>query len=74
MDKAARLMDACYQDKYDSEEDFAISFAEDTMTIPAYLAYYIEYEKMVRDLFINDYVSINVYHVMHVFIQPTTIL
>lgn len=67
-------MDACYQDKYDSEEDFAISFAEDTMTIPAYLDYYIEYEKMVRDLFINDYVSINVYHVMHVFIRPTTIL
>jgi antirestriction protein len=67
IDDASRLLDECYHGEYDSEEDFAISLAEDTMTIPEYLSYYIDYEKMARDLFINDYFSIEINHKSHVF-------
>jgi antirestriction protein len=57
----------CYHGEYDSEEDFAISLAEDTMTIPEHISYYIDYEKMARDLFICDYFSIEINHKTHVF-------
>ncbi|MDE2231127.1 MAG: antirestriction protein ArdA [Candidatus Omnitrophica bacterium] len=40
-----------------SEEAFAEDLAEDTMEIPQHLAFYIDYEKLARDLFINDYFS-----------------
>ena len=46
-----------YQGEWDSEEDFAENLAEDTMEIPEHLQYYIDYEKLARDLFINDYFS-----------------
>jgi antirestriction protein len=61
------LLDECYHGEYDSEEDFAISLPEDTMTIPEYLSYYIDYEKMARDLFISDYFLIGINHKTHVF-------
>lgn len=67
IDEASRLLDGCYHGEYESEEDFAISFAENTMTIPDYLSYYIDYEKMARDLFISDYFSIETSHKTHVF-------
>lgn len=67
IDDARRLLDECYHGEYDSEEDFAISFAEEIMTIPDYLSYYIDYEKMARDLFISDYFSIIINHQTHVF-------
>ena len=64
---AQRLLDECYHGEYDSEEDFAESFAQDTMSIPEHLAYYIDYEKMARDWFINDFFSIEINHKTHVF-------
>lgn len=67
IDDANRLLEEYYHGEHDSEEDFAMSFAEDTMTIPDYLSYYIDYEKMARDLFINDFFSIEVNHKIHVF-------
>ena len=67
IDDANRLLEECYHGEYDSEEDFAISLAEDTMTIPEHLSYYIDYEKMARDLFISDYFSIEINHKTHVF-------
>lgn len=67
IDAASRLLDECYHGEYESEEDFAIALAEDTMTIPEYLSYYIDYEKMARDLFISDYFSIVTNHKTHVF-------
>ncbi len=66
-DDALRLLDDCYHGEFNSEEDFAISLAEDTMTIPDHLSYYIDYEKMARDLFINDFFSIEINHKTHVF-------
>lgn len=67
MDDASRLLEECYHGEYDSEEDFAMSFAEETMTIPDHLSYYIDYEKMSRDLFINDFFSIDIDNKVHVF-------
>ena len=46
-----------YQGQWDSEEAFAENLAEETMNIPEHLQYYIDYEKLARDLFINDYFS-----------------
>ncbi|HWZ23392.1 MAG TPA: antirestriction protein ArdA [Cytophagaceae bacterium] len=46
-----------YAGEWVSEEDFAESLAEETMEIPQHLAFYIDYEKLARDLFINDYFS-----------------
>ena len=45
------------QGQWDSEEAFAENLAEETMEIPKHLAFYIDYEKLARDLFINDYFS-----------------
>jgi len=67
IDEAKRILDDCYHGEYDSEEDFAISFAEDTMTIPEHLSYYIDYQKMARDLFIGYFFSIEINHKTHVF-------
>ena len=48
-----------YAGQWDSEEDFAENLASETMEIPKYLEYYIDYEKLARDLFINDYFSVD---------------
>ena len=46
-----------YAGEWLSEEDFAEQLAEETMEIPQHLAFYIDFEKLARDLFINDYFS-----------------
>jgi antirestriction protein len=46
-----------YAGEWDSEEDFAVDLASETMEIPSHLEFYIDYEKLARDLFINDYYS-----------------
>lgn len=46
-----------YAGEWDSEEDFAEDLASETMEIPQHLSMYIDYEKLARDLFINDYYS-----------------
>ena len=46
-----------YAGEWDSEEDFAQDLASETMEIPKHLEFYIDYEKLARDLFINDYYS-----------------
>ena len=46
-----------YAGEWNSEEDFAESLASETMEIPKHLEFYIDYEKLARDLFINDYFS-----------------
>lgn len=67
IEDANRILKECYNGEYDSEEDFAMSFAEETMTIPDHLSYYIDFEKMARDLFINDFFSIEINHKVHIF-------
>ena len=46
-----------YEGEWESEQDFAENLASETMEIPKHLEYYIDYEKLARDLFINDYFS-----------------
>jgi len=67
IDDARRMLDECYQGEYKSEEDFTVSLAEEIMTIPDHLVHYIDYERMTRDWFINDYFSIEINHKAHVF-------
>ena len=67
LDQAKDLIENCYQGEFKSEEDFAMSYAEETMEIPDYLASYINYEIMARDLFIDNFMSIELNHKTHVF-------
>ena len=46
-----------YAGEWLSEEEFAEELASETMEIPEHLAFYIDYEKLARDMFINDYFS-----------------
>ncbi len=46
-----------YAGEWDSEEDFAENLSSETMEIPKHLEFYIDYEKLAYDLFINDYFS-----------------
>ena len=46
-----------YSGEWDSEVAFAEDLASETMEIPKHLEFYIDYEKLARDLFINDYFS-----------------
>lgn len=53
----AERFEEAYAGEWESEESFAENLAEETMEIPEHLAFYIDYEKLARDLFINDYFS-----------------
>jgi antirestriction protein len=66
-ENAQQLLEECYRGEFDTEVDFVQSLAEETMNIPDDLAYYIDYEKMARDWFINDFFSIEVNGKTHVF-------
>ncbi|MBF0490214.1 MAG: antirestriction protein ArdA, partial [Candidatus Omnitrophica bacterium] len=46
-----------YAGEWDSEEAFAEDLASETMEIPKHLEFYIDYERLANDLFINDYYS-----------------
>ena len=48
-----------YMGKWDSEEEYARHIAEETLDIPERLEFYMDYEKYARDLFINDYYSVD---------------
>lgn len=67
IEDARHLLSKCYRGAYESKEVFAELFAEDTIDIPQHLVRYIDYEKVARDLFRNDYFSINVNNITHVF-------
>lgn len=58
-----------YLGEYDSEADFVESFTEDTNPVPEHLSFYIDYEKMARDYFINDFFSVEVDYKAHVFFR-----
>ena len=52
---------------YNSQTDFARELMNDCYEIPDYLVYYIDYEAFARDLFSNDYFSIEKSYKLHVF-------
>lgn len=56
-----------YAGEYGSLSDYAEQLTEDTTQIPESLRYYIDYEKMARDLEINDVLAIEAGQSVHVF-------
>jgi len=66
LESAKRSMEE-YCGAYDSEEDFARGLMEDCYEIPDYLENYINYESFARDLFVNDYLSLEKDYKIHVF-------
>ena len=68
LDEAREMVEDRYHGCHDSEEEFAAQLYEDCYEIPEYLQYYIDYEKVARDLFINDFISVEGKdHQIHVF-------
>jgi len=69
IEEAERLLEDCYIGSYDSEVDFACSIFEDCYAnaIPENLIYYFDHEAFARDLFINDYFSVEANGRTHVF-------
>ena len=56
-----------YAGAYDSLSDYAEQLTEETTQIPQALRFYIDYEKMARDLEINDVLAIEAGQSVHVF-------
>ncbi|KTD13968.1 antirestriction protein ArdA [Legionella israelensis] len=67
--EAESMMDDCYQGSFDSEVDFAWQLFDECYAhqIPEHLRYYFDCEAFARDLFINDYCSVDVNGETHVF-------
>ncbi len=53
MDEARKAIEEHYCGEYSSLADYAQSLTEDTTDIPGHLEFYIDYERMGRDLEIN---------------------
>lgn len=69
VDEARRALEDYYHGEHDSELAFAENLFDDCCLdqIPNYLQNYIDYESFARDLFINDYFSVEVGCNVHVF-------
>jgi antirestriction protein len=57
-----------FQGVWSTEIDFAQEIADETLNIPANIAPYFDYEAFARDLFINDYLALDVKGGIAVFI------
>ena len=70
LESAKVALDDHYMGEYDSVSDFAQSITEETTQIPENLSFYIDYDKMARDLEVNDVIAIELgYQKVHVFWQ-----
>ncbi|WP_430416220.1 antirestriction protein ArdA [Parasphingorhabdus sp.] len=58
VEAAQTAHDNHYYGEYESVSDFAQQLTEETTTIPENLSFYIDYEKMARDIEINDIFTI----------------
>ena len=67
LDDARDAISEHYAGEYDRLEDYAEELTIETTEIPDSLRYYIDYEKMARDLAINDVMTIETGHSVHVF-------
>lgn len=65
LDDAITALDDHYCGCYDSVADFAEEITADMSEIPESLAYYVDYEKMARDMEINDIFVIQTSHNEH---------
>jgi len=65
---AFKALEECYSGEYESLSDFAEQVTQETTNIPENLRFYIDYEKMGRELEINDVFTIEIAHdEVHVF-------
>src|SRR6202012_2439559 len=69
VEEAGRLLQENYYGAYESEVDFAYEVIEEyySNALPENLMFYFDYVAFTRDLFINDYFSIEASHKVHVF-------
>lgn len=67
LDDARIAISENYAGQYDSLSDYAEQLTEETTQIPESLRFYVDYEKMARDLEINDVLAIQSGHSVHVF-------
>lgn len=69
IESAQRALEDNYHGEYENELDFATYLFDECYAhdIPKNLQFYIDYEAFRRDLFINDYYSINVDGATHIF-------
>jgi len=68
LEDAKTALDNHYYGEYESLADYAEQFTSETVEVPASLTFYIDYEKMGRDLEINDILTIETAHnEIHVF-------
>lgn len=69
IDDAKVLLEESYHGSFNSEVDFAQSLFEDcySQSMPDYLSCYFDHEAFARDLFINDYFSVEANGQTHVF-------
>lgn len=67
LDDALEAITDHYAGEYDSLEDYAEQFTEETTQIPESLRFYIDYEKMAADMEVNDVFAIKLGRSVHVF-------
>lgn len=69
LDKATKMLEENYNGEYESVADYARQLTEDTGDIPKHLEFYIDYEKMGRDMEISgDIFTIEMAHnEVHIF-------
>lgn len=67
LEAATEALEDYYHGEHESEKDFAEQLTNDIDNVPSHLAFYIDYERMADDLFINDYFSLEVGGSVHVF-------
>lgn len=58
LEDAKDMVENRYHGCYDSERQFAEELYTSCYEIPKHLEYYIDYERIARDLFVNDYISL----------------
>ncbi|MEW7986976.1 MAG: antirestriction protein ArdA [Candidatus Thiodiazotropha endolucinida] len=68
-DEARKAMEECYSGEYESLADYARQLTEETGEIPEHLAFYIDYERMGRDMELSGdiYTIETAYDEIHVF-------
>lgn len=69
IDQAKKAAEEAYQGSYTDLAEYAQTITEDTTEIPSHLAYYIDYERLGRDMEMNgDLYTLELsYNQMHVF-------
>ena len=71
LEEAKKALENNYRGVHESELDYAMQLFDECYLhdIPESIQYYVDYDKFCRDIFIDDYFSINIDGKAHVFIR-----